>query len=262
MTSRLRNKVALIIGAATGLGRAAAQLFAREGATLTIADANIQGGEKTAGELGISFAPIDISDAAAVRRLIEGVVGRCGRLDVMVNVAGILQMGPLIAISDEEYRRVRAVNLDGMFYATREAARVMAPRKTGAIINVASVGGSFAAAEMVAYCASKAGVIGLTKAAAVELAPLGIRVNCVSPGTMLTGMGGYEVTPELRAQLDRLQPRPTAADPIEVANAILYLATDEASFVIGHDFIVDGGATAGRPGSAPEEADRAGREKT
>lgn len=256
MARRLGNKVALIIGAAGGLGRAAAQLFAREGATLTIADANVEGGEKTAHELGILFEPIDVSDPAAVRRLIESVVERCGRLDVMVNVAGILQIGPFTAISDEEYRRVRGVNLDGVFYATREAARVMAPRKAGAIINVASVGGSFAAADMVAYCASKAGVIGLTKAAAVELAPLGIRVNCVSPGTMLTGMGGYEVTPELRAQLDRLQPRPTAAEPVEVASAILYLASDEASFVIGHDFIVDGGTSAGRLGSAPDEEAR------
>lgn len=248
---RLAGKTAIVTGGGHGLGRATATLFVAEGAIVIVADLPSDGAIQSAREIGCEFVATDVSDPVAVRSLVDHAMTLTGRLDVMANVAAIAQAGPLIDIEDAEYRRVMAVNLDGMFFGTREAARVMIPAASGSIINVASIGASSGTPLLSAYCASKAGVLGLTRAAAMELAPLGIRVNSLSPGAMITGMGGYALTREMVTMMNGLQPRGVAGSPEEVARAMLFLASDDAANVFGHDLVVDGGAICGRRDGAP-----------
>ncbi|WP_336951306.1 SDR family NAD(P)-dependent oxidoreductase [Sphingobium aromaticivastans] len=250
-SGRLAGRTAIVTGGAHGLGCATSELFASEGATVVIADVSDDLRHRAAQAIGGHFCRTDVSDPAAVRALVDHAVALTGRLDIMANVAAIAQAGPLIDIEDAEYRRVMAVNLDGMFYGTREAARVMIAQGSGSIINVASIGASSGTPLLTAYCASKAGILGLTRAAAMELAPLGVRVNSLSPGAMITGMGGYELTPEMVDMMNRIQPRGVAGTPEEVARAMLFLASDDSVNVYGHDLVVDGGAICGRREGAP-----------
>ncbi|WP_311269554.1 SDR family oxidoreductase [Sphingobium sp. WCS2017Hpa-17] len=251
---KLAGRTVIVTGGAHGLGLATSILYASEGAALIVADLNEDWGHEAARETGGDFLRTDVSDPAAMRALVDHAVAKTGRLDVMANVAAIAQAGPLTDIDDAEYRRVMAVNLDGVFYGTREAARAMIPKGQGAIINVASIGASSGTPLLTAYCASKAGILGLTRAAAMELAPLGIRVNSLSPGAMATGMGGYALTPAMLDMLNNIQPRGVAGTTEEVARAMLFLASDDAANVYGHDLVVDGGAICGRRDGAPVSA--------
>ncbi len=248
---RLANRTAIVTGGAHGLGLATARAFAKAGAKVFIADLRDDLGESAAAQIGGRYVRTDVSDSDAVAALVGLAVAETGRLDIMANVAAIAQAGPLVEISDQEYHRVMAVNLDGIFFGTREAARVMVPQRSGSIINVASIGASSGTPMLTAYCASKAGILGLTRAAAMELAPHGVRVNSLSPGAMLTGMGGYELTPQMVTMLNGIQPRGVAASPDEVASAMVFLASEDAANVIGHDLVVDGGAICGRRDGAP-----------
>ncbi|MFV9428569.1 SDR family NAD(P)-dependent oxidoreductase [Rhodococcus zopfii] len=244
MAHRMQDKIVIITGASSGLGRATAELMTVEGARVVIADISQEAGEAVAQEIGADFVRTDVGNPAEVDALVSGTVARYGRLDVMCNNAGVHAAGPLLDTTNDDFERVVAVNFAGIFYGTRAAGRVMAEQGSGVIVNTASNGGYLPTEGMAVYCGTKAAVVAMSKACALELAPKGVRVNTISPGTMLSGM-----VPDVEGivdVLDKLQPIGYAANPSQMATGILYLASDDANYVTGHDLIVDGGATAGR----------------
>ncbi|NME78080.1 glucose 1-dehydrogenase [Rhodococcus sp. 105337] len=240
----MQDKIVIITGASSGLGRATAELMVAEGARVVMADVNREAGEAAANAIGADFVRTDVADPAEVETLVTETASRYGRLDVMCNNAGVHAAASLLETTNEDFERLVAVNFGGVFYGTRAAGRVMAEQGSGVIVNTASNGGYLPTEGMAVYCGTKAAVVAMPKACALELAPKGVRVNTISPGTMLSGMvpdvaGVVEV-------LDRLQPIGYAANPSQMATGIVYLASDDANYVTGHDLIVDGGATAGR----------------
>ena len=254
--ARVQDKVAFVTGGASGIGRAAALALAGEGARLVVTDLNEQDGaavaseiEATGGEaLFLSHDATDESDWAAA---VEAALGRFGQIDVMVNNAGLGFLRPIVEMTMEEWRRVMAVNLDGVFLGTKAAIAAMAPRGGGSIVNVSSVLGIVGSAGTSAYSASKGGVRMLTKSAAVECAQAGlnIRVNSVHPGYIDTPMvqGALDKQPDPAASKALIQSRHPVGhlgEPADIARAIVYLASDEAKFVTGTERVVDGGYTA------------------
>lgn len=242
--NRLQDKVTVITGGASGLGFATAKLFVAQGAKVVVADLDTPTGRAAVEELGVEFVPTDVSQPDAVEALINGVVTEHGRLDVMFNNAGIVLQKPVLETTPEEYQRTVDVNLGGVFNGLRAAGQVMVEQGAGSIINTASNGGSSPTANLAVYSATKAAIIALTKAAAIELAPKGVRVNSLSPGTMLSGMVPDD--PAIKAALDKLQPIGYAAEPRLMGHGVVFLASYEAQYVTGHDLVIDGGAIAGR----------------
>jgi 3(or 17)beta-hydroxysteroid dehydrogenase len=258
--TELEGRVALVTGAASGIGRAAALRLARAGARVVVADVDEAGG-RTARELAASgadawFARLDVTDETGWRRTVEEAVGRWSRLDCLVNGAGVAVAGGVTELSLEQWRRVLSVNLDGTFLGTKHAVAAM--RRLGAggsIVNVSSASGLVGSPGASAYCASKGGVRLFTKAVALECAKDGIRVNSLHPGAVRTPMWEKaEWWPGLVAKagsadaayrvLESATPMGRMADPAEVAEAILYLASDASRFVTGSELVIDGGFTA------------------
>jgi meso-butanediol dehydrogenase / (S,S)-butanediol dehydrogenase / diacetyl reductase len=236
------SRVAFVTGAASGIGRAVAERLRADGAAVVGFDRRPQGPD------GTEMLEGDVTDRAAVDGALAGVVGRHGRLDVVVNVAGIPQIGRLEDITDEEWRRVLEVNLTGPFLVCRSAVPHLRASK-GCIVNVASIAGLEGQAYTAAYSASKGGVVMLTRALAVELAPEGVRVNCVCPAVVDTPLMlevAERMPPGLDARLvDRLQMlMPGLISPGEVADAVSYLASDAARRITGHALTIDGGRSA------------------
>jgi NAD(P)-dependent dehydrogenase (short-subunit alcohol dehydrogenase family) len=242
METGLRGRNALVTGAASGIGRAIAIALAGEGAHVIIADLDEQGGHAVAAQIierGGSARAVgcDVVDEATVEVAVMGVLATEGQLDVMVNNAGIgTPVAPIIESQAADWDRVLAVNLRGVFFGIKHAARAML-QSGGSIVNIASIAGIGASPMIGPYGAAKAGVIQLTHTAAIELAGKGIRVNAVCPGWTETPLlGGFEHS-RLAAQV----PIGRIAQPEEIANMVVYLASDAAAFVTGSAFRIDGG---------------------
>jgi NAD(P)-dependent dehydrogenase (short-subunit alcohol dehydrogenase family) len=243
---RLHDKVALITGAGQGIGREIALRFAKEGARVVVADLNEQHAAAVAVEIRAAGGKatgleIDVTQPTMIGAAIDETLRRFGRLDVLVNNAGIGSNQPVLEMSLEEWERNLRVNLTGTFLCAQAAGRVMVKQGAGRIINIASISGQRGGVGRAAYGAAKAGVIQLTRVMAVELAPLGVGVNAISPGPIDTDQSRGTHTPDTRrAYLERIPLKRYGAGA-EIAAAAVFLASDDASFVIGHILNVDGG---------------------
>ena len=245
---RLAGEAALVTGGAQGIGLAAAVRLASEGAAVVIADVDADRADRAAAELaarGLAVTAVgcDVRDRQAVRAAVTLIAERHGTLTVLVNNAGIIRMAPFLDLADETWSEVLGVNLTGMFIAGQEAARVMALRQYGRIINMASVSARIAHSGQTAYAVAKAGIEAMTRAMAVELAPAGITVNAVAPGTIVTSFSGGSLTPEAVAERIRRIPLGKFGMPADVAGVVAFLASSDAAYVTGAVITVDGGLT-------------------
>jgi 3-oxoacyl-[acyl-carrier protein] reductase len=246
MTGRVGGKIAIVIGAARGIGAAIAQRLVEEGARVVIADTLADDGEATARQLGpegaATFVATDVSRKDSVEILVQGTLARCGRVDILVQNAGIYPYTMLPDIPVEEWDAVLGVNLRGCFLAIQACIPAMRARRYGRIILTSSITGPRVSSPGHGhYSASKAGINGLIRAAAVELAPDGITVNGVEPGNILTEGMQAERSPEFIRAMERSVPLGRLGTPRDVAHAVLFLASDEAAYVTGTTIIVDGG---------------------
>jgi len=247
MAGRLQDRVALVSGGAQGIGEAIARRFAEEGARVVIGDVRREQGQATAKEIGGLFVDLDVTQPAQWAAATAEVEARLGGLAILVNNAGVSGgVGQLVDESEEVHRRVLDVNLTGVWAGMRAAIPLMA-RGGGAIVNISSIDGLVGVAGMSTYAATKFAVTGYTRSLALEVGQLGIRVNAVHPGiiaTPLVASASEKVHARLQRALDR-QAIPRMGRPQEIANAALFLASDEASYVTGASLVVDGGHIAG-----------------
>ncbi|XP_065857365.1 secoisolariciresinol dehydrogenase-like [Euphorbia lathyris] len=256
VTRRLQGKVALITGGASGIGACTAGVLAHHGAKVVIADVQDELGHSVAESLGQSnstFVHCDVTNEAHIKTAVDKAVSTYGKLDIMFNNAGISDENKSRIIDNEkaDFERVLSINVTGVFLGIKHAARVMIPARSGSIISTASVSSRVGAAATHAYCCSKHAVLGLTKNAAVELGQFGIRVNCVSPyalatplATKFVGVNDEELE-KVMESLGNLKGVTLKAE--DVANAILYLGSEEGRYVSGHNLFIDGGFTIHNP---------------
>lgn len=248
---RLENKVAVVSGAARGIGRAIAERFVAEGARVVVADVDEGAGSVTASGLGkpdrVRFVPCDVADRLSVRNLVASTVAGFGTIDILVNNAGIIHAADFLDLQEEDFDRVLRVNLKGAFLLGQAVARRMVKQieeggRPGAIINMSSVNAVFAIANQVPYSVSKGGMNQLTKVMALSLAPHGIRVNAIGPGSIMTDMLATITTD--RAARERVlsrTPLGRIGEPSEIAAIATFLASDDASYVTGQTIYADGG---------------------
>ena len=248
---RVAGKVVVITGAASGLGAESARRLAEEGARLLLTDLAADAGEALAATLGADahFLAHDVADEAGWSAVAGEAVRRFGRIDGLVNSAGVAAGAPLLEMTYADWRRVLSINLDGTFLGMRACAPAMAQAGGGSIVNLSSILGKVGQAGAAHYCASKGGVLMLTKAAALEWAPAAIRVNSVHPGYIDTPMVAGSLLAsengnELRDLIISRHPLGRLGRPREIADAVVFLISDEASFMTGAELVVDGGYTA------------------
>ncbi|MCR1949909.1 glucose 1-dehydrogenase [Clostridium sp. DSM 100503] len=241
---RLKNKVAIITGGARGMGASHVRLFASEGAKVVFTDLNEEQGRILEKEIGgnVKFIKQDVTDAASWKNVVEDTEKIFGQVNILVNNAGISINKPLLEITEDEYRKIVDINQVSVFLGTKAVAASMKKAGNGSIINISSMNGLVGGA--IGYTDTKFAVRGMTKAAAIQLSPLGIRVNSVHPGVIETPMvtegDSYEVIEKLSKQI----PIRRMAKSEEVSNLVLYLASDESSYSTGSEFVIDGGLTA------------------
>ena len=254
MTS-LTGKIALITGGGAGIGRATAILFARQGATVVIADLSKTDGQRVVAEIvqlggRARFETADVSSASDCRRLVAATLQEFGKIDILFNNAGIIRRATVLDLTEEDWDRVMAVNVKSIYLLSREVIPHMEQAGGGSIVNTASGWGLSGGAKAAVYCASKGAVVLLTKAMAIDHGPRNIRVNCICPGDTDTAMLRREPT-QLGEDSQRFllesakRPLGRVGTPEEIAQAVLYLASDASSFVTGTALVVDGGGLAG-----------------
>lgn len=280
MSGRLENKVAVITGGASGIGEGTVRRFAAEGAKCVIADIQYERAAELAEELGesaVAFS-VDVADESQVKATVEFAVSEFGQLDIMFNNAGILgSVGPISEIDGDGWLRTIDVLLNSVFYGIKHAAKVMIKQGSGSIINTASTAGVRAGLGPHVYTAAKHGVVGLSQSVATELGPHGVRVNVIAPGGTISGLtarlvtGDHENLEKASTIIGAHNPLRRAGRPEDIANAVLYLASDEASFTTGAVLVVDaaGETIADRNhrfvdmgSQTVQEADRSGTESS
>ncbi|MGI9952798.1 3-oxoacyl-ACP reductase FabG [Moorellaceae bacterium AZ2] len=242
---RVKDKVAIITGGARGIGKETALLFAREGAVVVICDFDAAAGEQTLTEIKSTgaqalFFKVDVTDRASVQSMVESTKEKFGRIDILINNAGITADAFLTKMTEEQWDKVIAVNLKGVFNCTQAVAPIMMEQGSGVILNASSVVGVYGNVGQTNYAATKAGVIGMTKTWAKELGKKGIRVNAVAPGFIITDMTA-KVPEKVLELMQSRTPLGRLGLPKDVAAAYLFLASDEASYINGQVLGVDGG---------------------
>jgi len=243
----LKNKTVLVTGAASGIGAAIAETFARAGASVWIADRNEAEGNAIAQRIGGKFVSLDVASEAACTQAAQSV----GTLDILANVAGIGHVGTLLHTASADLDKLYAVNVRGVFNCCKAFAPAMLERKSGSVINMASIGGVVAVRERLAYTTTKFAVVGLTKALALDHSHTGVRFNCICPGRVETPfvLARLKEYPDPQAayrDMASTQLNGRMARPEEVAAAALYLAADESAMVTGSSLMIDGGWSAGK----------------
>jgi meso-butanediol dehydrogenase/(S,S)-butanediol dehydrogenase/diacetyl reductase len=249
---RFENKTALITGAAAGIGKATAERLAAEGADVFLADINADGAAQVAAAIADKFgvkalsAAFDAGDAESCKRIVAEAATALGKLDIVCNVAGIQKWDHFAEVSDATWNRMIAINLNSVFFISREAIPHLEKTK-GNIVNIASAAGLIGIAYNAAYCAAKSAVIGLTKSIAVEYAARGVRCNVIAPGGVKAGQAANPIPEGVDfALITRLSPKTgDMCEPEEIAASVAYLASDEAKYVTGAVFTIDGGQLAG-----------------
>lgn len=252
MEREFEGKVALVTGGASGIGRATAEAFAREGAKVVVADTQDEAGRETVSRIdsagGIaSFVRTDVSDARDVAAMVDHALVAHGRLDCAFNNAGVEgEMADTVSCTESNWDRTLAINLKGVWLCMKHELPVMLERGGGAIVNCASVAGLVGFRNLPAYCASKGGVVELTRATALEYAEAGIRVDAICPGVIRTSMIDRIIDgdAEAEAQFTALEPIGRMGTPEEIAESVLWLCSGRASFVTGHALVADGGLVA------------------
>jgi NAD(P)-dependent dehydrogenase (short-subunit alcohol dehydrogenase family) len=241
--SRLSAKVAIVTGATSGIGLRTAQLFVKEGAKVVFSDINKSGKDAAdaAGKNAL-FIECDVSDAESVKNLVAKTVEAFGTIDVLINNAGIVYRKPISETSDEDWNATINTNLKGAFLLSREILPIFEKQGKGKIVNMASLAGIVGYENLSAYSASKGGIIAMTRSLALEYAPKKINVNCICPGAIKTGMTKViEDNEMILKQILTSIPVGRMGDPIDIAYAALYLASDESDYVTGASIVVDGG---------------------
>lgn len=245
---KLGGRVAVVTGSSMGIGEGIAAAFLREGARVVVNSRDQRRADEAAARLSrgggetVALAA-DVSTRAGVERLVEGAVSRWGRLDVMVNNAGTSMIAPSVELGEADWRRTIDLNLTGAFLGCQVAARVMLPRRAGAIINIGSILGELGLPKRAAYCASKHGLVGLTKVLGVEWGRQGVRVNCINPGYIKTPMDVHDqsVGDYTDADITRRTPAGRFGSVEDVARVAVWLVSDDAAYVTGTSIDVDGG---------------------
>jgi NAD(P)-dependent dehydrogenase (short-subunit alcohol dehydrogenase family) len=254
MNTDLKGKVAIVTGARRGMGRTHALILAKAGAKVAVADISLEDCEKVVEEIkkqkGEAIAvKCDVSKKAEIENLVRKTINEFGRLDILINNAGICQFKPFLELTEEEWDRTININLKGYFLCAQAAAKEMVKQKSGVIVNIASiamgqVGVGFPA--IAHYCASKGGIVAMTEAMALELAPFNIRVNAIAPGAIDTPMAAStsQDPKMLEGTLSQI-PLRRMGKPEEVSNLVLFLASDDSSYMTGSTVVIDGGWLAG-----------------
>lgn len=253
----LTGRVALVTGAASGIGRASAERMAEAGATVVCADRDAEGATITARQITgaggrADSVSLDVTDAEEVEAVVQGAVERHGRLDVMANVAGIIHTSTVLETQESDLDRLLAVNLKGVFFGCQSAGRVMVAQGSGSIVNMASAAIDQPAPRLAPYGMAKAALVQLTKVLATEIGPIGVRVNAVAPGYIVTGMTNRawvaedgtedeEAKAAVTAQMAKGAPLRTVGEPDDIAYAVLYLASDASKFMTGQILRPNGG---------------------
>src|SRR6266496_4876014 len=252
----LQNKITLVTGAGSGIGAAIAETFARAGAFVLVTDRDEKSGQSVAENIktqdgSAEFLPLDVTSEVDCQRVAHAVVSTQGRLDILVNNAGIGHVGTILQTTGADLDRLYAVNVRGVFNVIQVFLPDMLKRKSGNIINLASIGGVVGVRDRVAYCTTKFAVAGLTRSMALDHAKDGVRVNCICPGRVETPfvaarLAEYPDPDKARLEMSATQALGRMGKPEEIAAAALYLASDESAFVTGTEFIIDGGFSAGK----------------